>query len=475
MPTAADLRVLWPEMIIAGASLLVLLGATVLSPPRQALLRWISAAAIAASMAAALALGTAPAAVFSGMYARDGLTLVLQSTALLAALLALALAGAYLERTRLDAGEYYALLLIAALGAMVMAGSRDLIMIFLGLETLSIPLYVLAAFARTDLRSQEAGMKYFLLGAFSTTFFLYGVALIYGATGSTNLAHLASAAPEGPMLRAGVGLLLIGLAFKAAVVPFHAWSPDVYEGAPLPVTAYMSVIAKIGAFAALLRVFPGALPALAEEWRGILAVLSILTMLLGNVAALRQTSLKRLLAYSSIAHAGFILVGVAAGTERGAWGVAFYLAAYTLMTLGAFAVALRVTRGPAEADAIADLTGLASRSPALAAAMAVFMVSLAGLPPTAGFVAKLYVFTAALEADLAALAIVGVLASVVSAYYYLRVAYTMFAGEPEPEVAFVGDRWLAAALITAAAGVLLLGVAPSPLTAFAQQVVQVLR
>jgi NADH-quinone oxidoreductase subunit N len=318
-------------------------------------------------------------------------------------------------------------------------------------------------------------MKYFLLGAFSTTFFLYGIALIYGVTGSTSLVRLAAAAPEGPMLRAGVALLLVGLAFKAALVPFHAWSPDVYEGAPLPVTAYMSVIAKIGAFAALLRIFPGALTALAGEWRGILAALSILTMVLGNLAALRQTSLKRLLAYSSIAHAGFILIGVAAGSSRGAWGVAFYLLGYTFMTLGAFAVALRVTRGGEEADAIADLTGLASRSPALAAAMAVFMVSLAGLPPTVGFVAKLYVFTAALEAGQSALAIVGVLASVVSAYYYLRVAYTMFTGEPASGIAFAGDRWLGGALLAAAAGVLVLGVFPSPLTVFVQQVAQVLR
>ncbi|HET9451645.1 MAG TPA: NADH-quinone oxidoreductase subunit N [Aggregicoccus sp.] len=474
MPAAADLRMLGPEMLVAGTALLVLVWATFLPPQRQHLLRWISAAALAAALAVVLRLGTGAASAFSGMYARDGLTVVLQSAALLGALFALALAGAYVERSHLDAGEFYALLLAAALGAMVMAGSRDLIMVFLGLETLSIPLYVLAAFARTDLRSQEAGMKYFLLGAFSTTFFLYGIALIYGVTGSTALARLAGS-PGGPMLRAGVGLLLVGLAFKAALVPFHAWSPDVYEGAPLPVTAYMSVIAKIGAFAALLRIFPGTLTALAGEWRGILAVLSILTMVLGNLAALRQTSLKRLLAYSSIAHAGFILIGVAAGSGRGAWAVAFYLLGYTFMTLGAFAVALRVTRGGEEADAIADLTGLASRSPALAAAMAVFMVSLAGLPPTVGFVGKLYVFTAALEAGQNALAIVGVLASVVSAYYYLRVAYTMFTGEPAAGIAFAGDRWLGGALLAAAVGVLVLGVFPSPLTVFVQQVAQALR
>jgi len=319
-------------------------------------------------------------------------------------------------------------------------------------------------------------MKYFLLGAFSSVFFLYGIALIYGVTGSTSLVRLgAVAASDSIMLRIGIGLLLIGLAFKAAVVPFHAWAPDVYEGAPLPVTAYMSVIAKVGAFAALLRVFPGTLGAQTAQWAGALALLSILTMVLGNFAALLQTNLKRLLAYSSIAHTGFMMIGVAAGTRQGAWGVAFYLFAYTFMTLGAFAVLLMLERRGEEADQITDLTGLASRSPSLAAAMAVCMVSLAGLPPTAGFIAKFYVFAAALDAGQTALAVLGVLASVVSAYFYLRVAYTMFTGEPQGDVSFAGGRWVAAALAVAVIGVLALGVFPAPVTAFVQQLGQALR
>jgi len=474
MPSAGDLRGLWPELIVAAAALLVMVWATFLPSHRQAVLRWVSAGALGAGIWATLALGPDRPSLFAGMYARDGMTVVLQVAALVTALLALALAGDYVTRTRLDAGEFYALLLTAALGAMVMAASTDLVMVFLGLETLSIPLYVLAAFARADLRSQEAGMKYFLLGAFSTVFFLYGMALIYGATGSTSLARLADATAQPLLLSVGVGLLLVGLAFKAAVVPFHTWAPDVYEGAPLPVTAYMSVIAKVGAFAALLRIFPAALGPTAD-WTGVLAVLSILTMGLGNLAALRQTSLKRLLAYSSIAHAGFLLIGVAAGTDQGAWAVAFYLPVYAFMTLGAFAVALMVARAGGEADQIADLTGLAWRSPALAAAMAVFMVALAGLPPTAGFVGKLYIFAAALDAGRPALALVGVLASVVSAYFYLRVAYTMFTGEPRGDVTFTGDRWLAGSLLVAVAAVLALGIFPSPLTVFVQQLAQVLR
>lgn len=475
-PSVADLRALWPEIIVAGAALVIMVWGTFVAPDRQSPLRWGAAVALAAALWKTVALGPDARALFGGMYTRDATALVLQTIALGGALMAVWLSGDYVERTRLEAGEFYALLLIAALGAMVMAGGRDLIMVFLGLETLSIPLYVLAAFAREDLRSQEAGMKYFLLGAFSTVFFLYGIALIYGVTGSTSLFRLgAVAASDSIMLRIGIGLLLIGLAFKAAIVPFHAWAPDVYEGAPLPVTAYMSVIAKVGAFAALLRLFPGTLGAHTAQWAAVLAVLSILTMVLGNFAALLQTNLKRLLAYSGIAHAGFMMMGVAAGTRQGAWGVAFYLLAYTFMTLGAFAVVLMLERRGEEADQIADLTGLAWRSPSLAAAMAVCMISLAGLPPTAGFIAKFYVFAAALAAGQTALAVIGVLASVVSAYFYLRVAYTMFIGEPRDDVTFAGGRWVAVALVVAVIGVLALGVYPAPVTAFVEQVGQALR
>jgi NADH-quinone oxidoreductase subunit N len=468
---AFDLRLLWPELVVAvGAIGLMLWGS------RGGRTRAVRAAGVLVLAAAAwlvLAIGPAGEGV-GAMYVRDGLTVVLQVTALFAALAAAALAGGYIERAALAAGEFYALILIATLGAMVMAAARDLILVFLGLETLSIPLYVLAAFAREDRRSQEAGMKYFLLGAFSTAFFLYGIALIFGASGSTALSAVASAQPS-LLLHIGTGLLLVGLGFKAAIVPFHAWAPDVYEGAPLPVTAYMAVIAKVGAFAALLRVIPAVIGASRGEWVTVVGLLSVLTMVLGNFAALLQTGVKRLLAYSSIAHAGFMLIGIAAGTAPGAGAVAFYLIAYALMTLGAFGVVFMLERGGEEADQIEDLTGLASRSPALAAAMAVFMVSLAGLPPTAGFVAKFYVFTAALDAGQTALAVIGVLTSVVSAYFYLRIAYTMFTGEPRPDVAFVGGRWVSAAIMLSAVGVLALGVFPAPITTFARQVAQILR
>ncbi len=472
-----NLRAILPELIVAGTAVLVLLGGVFVAPGRQRALRWLSAGSLVVALWQVIAIGQLPGASFSGMHVRDALTEVLQSTALVATLLVLWLSADYLSQSRFESGEYYTLLLAAVLGAMLMAASGDLLMIFLGLETLSIPLYVLAAFQRAQVRSQEAGMKYFLLGAFSTAFFLYGLALIYGAVGSTNLGSLADRTATAPslMLLIGVGLATIGLGFKAAVVPFHTWAPDVYEGAPLAVTAYMSVIAKVGAFAALLRVFSVALALQAPQWTAVLATIAILTMALGNIAALLQTNLKRLLAYSSIAHAGFILVGVVAANRAGATAVVFYLLAYTFTNLGAFGVILMLRRQGEEADEIGDLTGLAWRSPALAGAMTLFMVSLAGLPPTAGFVAKLYVFTAVLDTGHVGVAVVGVLSTVISVYYYLRVAYAMFLGDPRAEVTITGGRWTTTALVVAAAGVLVLGILPAPLTTFLRQVEHVLK
>ncbi len=338
-----DLRIILPEITVGIAVAVVMVWAAFLPQDRQRLLRWVSGIALLLALLEVFVVSGG--AAFGGMYVRDSLTKSLQIIVMLTAILAVWMSGAYMERTRLETGEYYALLLSAALGALLMAASADLLLLFLGLETLSIPLYVLAAIARGDLRSQEAGMKYFLLGAFSTVFFLYGLALIFGAAGSTSLARVASAAGTGsPLLLAGIGLVTIGLAFKAAVVPFHAWAPDVYEGAPLPVAAYMSVIAKVGAFAAMIRVFVLALPGAVVPWGTALAVLSMMTMTLGNVAALLQSNLKRLLAYSSIAHAGFMLTGIIAANRAGTSAVVFYLLVYTLMTLGAFGVLLGLAR-----------------------------------------------------------------------------------------------------------------------------------
>ena len=465
MSLAIDLRAVLPEMLVAALAMAVLLWDALAGARGRRVLAPVTVLGLAAAAASVLWVGLRPPA-FAGAYLRDAATQLLQGIALLSAALATLLSADYLRRADLERGEYYALLLFACLGAMVMAAAGDLIVLFLGLETLSIPLYVLAAFRRGNVRSQEAGMKYFLLGSFSTAFFLYGVALLYGASGSTGLAALAQATAAGmtPLLGIGVALLSIGLAFKAALVPFHAWAPDVYEGAPLPVTAYMAVVAKVGAFAAVLRAFPLALPGLAGQWMVVLAVLAMATMVLGNLVALVQRSMKRLLAYSSIAHAGYLLIGVAAGTAEGAWAMVFYLVAYLFMTLGAFSVVLLLQRAGEEADLIEEYAGLGGRAPWLAAAMAVFMVSLAGLPPTGGFIGKFYLFSAALGAGQPALALVGVLTSVVSVYYYLRVPYLMFAGRDVGGMEVVRAPGVRAVLVTAVAAVILLGVLPGALT-----------
>jgi NADH-quinone oxidoreductase subunit N len=275
------------------------------------------------------------------------------------------------------------------------------------------------------------------------------------------------------MLSLGLGFVLVGLAFKVAAVPFHVWAPDVYEGSPMPATAYMSVVAKVGAVAALLRVLPLSLPALADLWQPLTAAIAAATMVVANLAALRQTSVKRMLAYSSIAHAGYVLIGVAAGTPDGGWSAVYYLLVYTFMNLGAFGVLLLLERAGTEADEIADLHGLGDRSPALAAAFALFMASLTGLPPTAGFPAKFYLFTAAIDAGYAWLAVVGVVTSVVSVGYYLRAAYAAYSGEPRTTVRTIRGRWTAAGVTLAALGVVLLGVFPGPLTAWAVQLTAV--
>lgn len=473
-----DVALIAPELALTVAAFLVLLqgawgagGALEVDAPSPRA-AWLPLAAV--GLASLWNLSGGLGSAFAGMYVRDGLTRIIDVAALGTAGLGVLLSPAYLARVRLPVGEYYALLLLSTVGAMLMAASGTLITLFLGLEILSFPLYILAALARRSRRSQEAGLKYLLLGAFATAFFVYGVALIFGATGTTDLRQMA-AAPRSALLGTGVALLTIGLAFEAALVPFHAWAPDVYEGAPLPVTAFMSVGAKIGAFAGLLRVFPLALPQLSGQWGPALAAIAVLTMIAGNLAALFQTNLKRLLAYSGIAHAGYLLIGVASGGPAGTWSVLFYLLVYASMNLGAFGVLLLLQRQGAEADRLEDLAGLVGRAPWAAVALTVFMISLAGLPPTAGFIAKLYVFRAALDAQQITLALVGVLTSVVSVYYYLRVAYVALTGDPPGAVTVSRDGFVGTALVLAALGVLWLGLFPGSFTAAVQQAVQALR
>ena len=466
--SSVDLIALLPELILIAVALFVLLLDLFLRPDQKhQLVRW-SLLGVGAALVANALIPAQSEPLVQGMIRFDEISKYLNLVFLLGSGLALALADQYIQRQGIARGEYYTLVLISTMGAMFMGSSADLLMLFLGLETLSIPLYILATFFRRRPASQEAGLKYFLLGAFSSALFLYGIALVYGATGSTQLVAIGSAlsgalATTPMLLYAGVGLLLVGLGFKAAAVPFHTWAPDVYEGAPTSVTAFMAVAAKAGAFAALLRVLAFAQPALAEGWTALVGALAVLSMILGNVVAVVQLNLKRLLAYSSIGHAGYLLVAIA--STQGLLGAAessllFYLLVYTLMTLGAFGVVI-LAEGRGENLALEDLSGLAARHPWIAGAMAVFMISLAGLPPTAGFFAKFYVFSAAIQAGQLGLALVGVLASVVSVYYYLRVVYYIYMRPAEVERPLHLSPLALASIAFAAVAILVLGVYPT--------------
>jgi NADH-quinone oxidoreductase subunit N len=428
-----NLPVIAPQVVLVVGALVILIADLVSAQKR--IPGWLSLIAVIGALAAVFACRSA-APAFQTMALADGLGLFASAAVLIAAGLAILLALERVADFTPRAGAYYSLVLLATAGMTAMTTASDLMTIFVALEIFSLALYILAGFNRRELRSGEAALKYFLLGAFASGFFLYGIALIYGATGTTNLDALTKgllpmsmSLPFAPLLPVGMGLLLVGFGFKAALVPFHMWTPDVYQGAPTPVTAFMSVATKTAAFAALIRVL-AATASHDRPWLLALAGLAVLTMTLGNLAALRQTSLKRMLAYSSIAHAGYLLTGLAAGNPTGAQGALYYLLAYTFMNLGAFAVLLAIQRREENDVTGEQMLGLASRQPALAALMAVFMFALTGIPPLASFFGKLYVFKAAVDAGLVWLAIVGVLNSAIAAYYYLRVTVAMFMSEP---------------------------------------------
>jgi NADH-quinone oxidoreductase subunit N len=372
----------------------------------------------------------------------------------------------FLQRENINHGEYYALVLFATAGMLMMSGSDELIMIFLGLEILSIATYVLAGFRRTDLRSNESALKYFLLGSFSSAFFLYGIALVFGATGSTNLLAIADALRSGNvhfgLVDLAAALMLIAFCFKVALAPFHIWTPDVYEGAPTPVTGFMSVGPKAAGFAIFFRVFMSAFPAIQDRWTDVLWLVAALTMVLGNVIAVVQPNIKRMLAYSSIAHAGYIAVAFAARSERGISAALFYTLAYSVMNLGAFAIVTILSRSEDKMVQISDYAGLAQRRPGLAALLSLFLLSLAGVPFTVGFNGKFFIFRAAVESNLIWLAIIGVASTVVSFYYYLYVIVQMYMREPAESFNDVRiTPAIKLALFIAAVGTLYLGILPS--------------
>lgn len=406
----------------------------------------------------------------AGMVRVDPFGVFLGVVVLAATLLALLLSVAYLRREGLEAPEYFALVLLSAAGMLVMTTANDLIVVFLAIEVLSIPLYVLAAFDRRRLSSQEAGMKYFVLGAFSSAVFLYGVALTYGATGTTSLTGIArflasnTLLDQGTLL-AGIALLLVGLGFKIAAVPFHMWTPDVYQGAPTPVTSFMSAATKAAGFAALLRVFGVAFPLYRSDWRPAVWALAVLSLIVGSVAAVIQTDVKRILAYSSIGHAGFILIGFQADTSRGREAALLYLFVYAFMTIGAFAVITVATRRGDDHHSLDDYRGLALDRPVVGGLLIFFVLAQAGVPFTGGFVAKLEVFSAAAQANEYALLIIGVLASVVAAFFYLRIALTMLTARDDSAPAPGGvlrrvDLWSGVVLVACVILVIVVGLVP---------------
>jgi NADH-quinone oxidoreductase subunit N len=469
-----DLRAVGPPLVLAVTAGIVML--LDLLPPRNRKdhLGFVGLAGVVVSLIVTLLMWGSDLRAFRGMVALDGYVLFFTLIIGYATGLVLLLSIDYIRRQGVESGEFYALVLLAAVGMILMAGATDLIVIFLALEMMSLALYVLAGFFRGRMEAGEASMKYFLLGAFASGFFLYGIALVFGATGSTNLDRIAAALGAGagrdPLLTIGVGLLVVGFGFKISAVPFHLWTPDVYEGAPTAVTAFIATGSKAAAFAALLRVTTGAA---SLDWTGLFWVLAALSMTAGNVIALAQENVKRLLAYSSIAHVGYMLIGVVAGGTLGHGSVLFYLLAYTFTTAGAFGVILLLEREGREATALADYGGLAARHPMMALALSLFLLSLIGIPPTAGFVGKFYLFGAAVRAGYIWLAVIGALNSAVAAYYYLRVIVYMYMREPATGGATQAVPSVAGglALVVALWGVVQLGVVPAPFLNLAQAAV----
>jgi NADH-quinone oxidoreductase subunit N len=433
---------------------------------KKTALAWLALAGTIAAMFAVVPMAANRGQWYSNLWIVDDYDIFLHFVFLLIAAITILTSADYLKREKINHPEFHALLLFATAGMLMMAGSNELVMVFLGLEILSIATYVMAGFRRTDLKSNESALKYFLLGSFSSAFFLYGVALIFGATGSTNLIGIAeslrsSDVPIG-LVELSAALMLIALCFKVAAAPFHIWTPDVYEGAPTPVTGFMSVGPKAAGFAVLFRVFLTAFPAIQDRWASAIWLIAALTMVLGNVVAVVQPNIKRMLAYSSIAHAGYVAVALAAVSDRGVSAALFYLLAYSLMNLGAFAVVTMLGRNEDKFVHLTDFAGLGAKRPGLAAVLSVFLLSLAGVPGTAGFAGKFFIFRAALESRLVWLAIIGVVTTVVSFYYYLYVIVQMYMREPKDEFSDVTvPGSLKLVLFVATAGTLYLGFLPA--------------
>ena len=475
--TQSDLLTLLPPIVLVSWTILLLLVDLWIPANRKGLTALLAALGITLTLGLNISHFGRSMTAFNGMAVVDGFTVFINSIFLLSGLAAVGLAFDYLKRRKIERGEYYPLLMFSISGMMLMAYANDLIVVFLSLELLSIPLYVLAGFAHPHLDSEESSLKYFLLGTFAAAFVLYGTALVYGASGHTDLTGIVMSITSNsilslPLLLVGAGLLLVGFAFKTAVVPFHGWAPDVYQGAPTPVTGFMAIGAKAAGVAALLRIFMVALPELAADLTPAVWVLAALTMLVGNIGALGQKNIKRLLGYSSIANGGYLMMAFVTYGNADLAGdtvssMLFYLLAYALSSLAAWAVIISLEQNEGKGLEVEDYAGLGKSHPMLALVMLVAMLSFSGVPLTMGFWGKFYLFRTVVQAGFTGLAVLGILTSVVSVFYYLRVVVMMFMKPGKPEVS--RNVWLDTVAVVSAAAVLLLSFFPNSLFDLAVQ------
>ncbi len=463
---AINWHMLMPELVIVLTFVIVMIF-DLFRSIRKSVLAWVTIIGSALALWASVEMLNAGVvgSEFNGMIRVDRFSMFFDIIFLVSTILVTLISINYLDREDKRQGEYYVLILLATLGMMLMASGNELIVVFLGLELMSLSLYVLAGYFRSVQVSSEAGMKYLLLGAFASGFFLYGIALIYGGAGTTSIPEIATeleAGGKSPLMLAGMFLLIVGFGFKVALVPFHQWAPDVYEGAPTTIAAFISAGPKAAGFAAFLRIFMGALENLQPEWIGAIVILAALTMTVGNVIATAQSNIKRMLAYSSVAHAGYVLVGLAAANKDGISSAMLYLLIYCVMNIGAFAAVILARTEDGESLRIADYAGLGFRKPLLALFMTFMLLSLAGFPPFAGFVGKFYVFRSAVDAGQVWLVVIAAINTAISAFYYLRVVVIMYMKEPEEELEFHAyPRLLVCALLLITIGVVLIGVLPS--------------
>ncbi|MEO8246195.1 MAG: NADH-quinone oxidoreductase subunit N [Chloroflexota bacterium] len=477
---ANDLFTLYPELILTVTALVVLTADLFLSRRAKWLLTPLTVIGLLLTGIGCLMVWGVNDTVFNGFYRVDDLAVVFKGASVVIGLLAVLFVPSFLRQRALPLGEHNVILCFALLGMFTLASSADLITLFIGLELMTMPSYILTGFHKTDRYSNEGGLKYFLLGSFASAILLFGIAWTFGITGTTNISDIARALSGQSMTAAhvvAITMLTVGATFKAAAVPFHFWTPDAYQGAPTPITGFLSTGPKLGAFALLVRIFAEALAPLRSEWVVVISVLAVLTMTGGNVVALMQTNVKRMLAYSSIAHTGYILAALAAFgaatspeiQRQGIEAILFYVLGYAVMNFAAFAVVGMLQRDPRRFGGLGSFSGLASRAPGLAAAMAILILSLTGIPPTVGFFAKYYVLVATVDAGLVWLAVAVVLNAALAAFYYLRVVVYMYMREPEADAAPIDDSATSMlGLILAVGGVLALGILPSA-------IVQILR